>query len=102
MKRCFSISILIPLFLGATSAYAARWGFTISPQYGVASYTHSSSNDYVDFSESFAFDSVSYRVDYGLTQNWSLFTEWTQRNAHNPGSLALQSDNLELGADVQC
>ncbi len=89
------------ILLRLTSAYAARWSFTVSPQYGVASYTQSSSNDYVDFSQSFAFDSMGYGVDYAFTKTWSLFTEWTQRNARNPGSLALQSDNLELGAKVQ-
>ncbi len=92
--------------LSVGPAIALAWerlpwlSLTFSPQYGNLSYTQTSSNDFATFSKSAAYESMSYGVDIRLGPQWSVFTEWSQRNLKDDSEIALQKDNFELGTKV--
>ncbi|MEK2644571.1 hypothetical protein [Bdellovibrio sp. BCCA] len=74
--------------------------FTLSPQYGTLSYTQTSSDDFAAFSKSAGFHAMGYGLDFAISNKWSLFTEWSQRNLNDSSEIALQKDNFELGTKV--
>ncbi|WII71297.1 hypothetical protein QJS83_12575 [Bdellovibrio sp. 22V] len=73
---------------------------TVSPQMGSVNYTQTSANDFATFSKQAGFNSIGYGLDIALTNKWSLFTEWTQRDLKDNKDIALQRDNFELGTKV--
>ena len=79
-----------------------RWlSLTFSPQFGTLNYTQTSSNDYAHFSKTASYLAMNYALDFRLTQKWSIFTEWSQREIRDSHQeLALQKDNFELGTKV--
>lgn len=81
---------------------ALRWlSLTFSPQYGTLNYTQTSSNDYAHFSKTAGYMAMNYALDFRVTQKWSFFTEWSQRELRASNQeIALQKDNFELGTKV--
>lgn len=79
-----------------------RWlSLTFSPQYGTLNYTQTSSNDYAHFSKTAGYLAMNYALDFRLTRQWSVFTEWSQRDIRDSHQeIAIQKDNFELGTKV--
>ncbi|XGC81649.1 hypothetical protein ACES2L_04035 [Bdellovibrio bacteriovorus] len=74
--------------------------FTLSPQFGTLNYTQASANDYATFSKIAGYESMAYGLDFSVGKNWSLFTEWSQRQLKDTSEIALQKDNFELGTKI--
>ncbi|HEY1078586.1 MAG TPA: hypothetical protein VGE46_00745 [Bdellovibrio sp.] len=73
---------------------------TLSPQFGTLNYTQNSANEFATFSKSATFEALGLGLDVALNPQWSVFTEWTQRNLKNENEIALQKDNFEIGTKI--
>jgi hypothetical protein len=93
------------LSVGPTFSFAWErlpWlALTLSPQWGTLNYTQTSANDFAHFSKYSGYESLNYGFDFKISQKWSFFTEWSQRNLKDNGNkIALKKDNFELGTKV--
>jgi hypothetical protein len=84
---------------------SVRWvrynwlSFVFTPEFGTMNYTQTSSTDYGKFSKQSGYKSLAYALDFRVSEKWSVFTEYAQREL-NDNQLALQKDNFELGTKV--
>lgn len=74
--------------------------FTFTPQFGNVSYTQTSSNDYAKFSKQAGYMAYGYGLDFQVGKQWSVFTEYSNRELKGDNDIALQKDNFELGTKV--
>lgn len=88
-----------PVFFAKWNSWD-RWAISLSPQIGTISYTQTSSNDFVAFSKSGTYSSVSVGLNYNLSPTWTLLADWTQRTMNGTSDLSLQKDNFEIGTRV--
>lgn len=78
----------------------SQWALTVSPQVGSLTYTQTSANDFATFSKQSDLTSVGLGLEYAFNPQWSLFSEWTQRNLKDTREISLQKDNFELGTRI--
>lgn len=81
----------------------SRWpwlSLTFVPEFGSATYTQTTANNFGKFSKSSGYKAFSFGLEAEVKSGWALFTAYSQRELNDQNQLALQKDNFELGTKI--
>lgn len=73
---------------------------TFVPEFGSATYTQTTANNFGKFSKSSGYKALSFGLEAEVTRGWALFAAYSQRELNDQNQLALQKDNFELGTKI--
>lgn len=80
---------------------AVSWlSLNLGAQFGDLSYTQTSGNHFAQFTRHASFTSYVYGMGFQLSPRWSLSAEWNSRTLNGSQTVALQSNNFELGTQI--